>query len=396
MGDTRGVRVLVTGGDHTPALAAVRALRAGGYEPWVVATSPRAYAARSRAAAGTVALPYSGAEPRAFSDRLDAEVGRLGVRVVIPGTDQDLIAIAGSRDSRLRAAAGVPSLNVVLRIIDKRAVYRVAEELGLRVPPTEVIDGERLPDDAEFPLIVKPARSARMVEGGTLVRTDAQIVRSRDELTRLLDGPGTGQWLSQRHLDGQLGAICGVAHDGHVVSALHQRARRVWPPGVGVSAFAETVPADPSLEADLARLIEALRWSGMFQAQFIHTGHGPYLIDLNPRVYGSLALATASGVNLPAIWCAIVIDSPVEPVSYRVDVRYRSEELDLRALLHLALHGRPILAAAGMLPHRHTTHSVVTLADPAPALTTLGKLSTHFRSTRLARRRDRSPAAFPS
>ncbi len=385
-GDTRGTRVLVTGGDHTPSLAAVRALRAGGYEPWVVATSPRAYAARSRAAAGTVALPYSGAEPGAFSDRLGIEVERLGVRVVIPGTDQDLIAIADSRDSRLRAAAGVPSLNVVLQVIDKRAVYRAAEELDLRVPPTELIDGDRLPDDAEFPLIIKPVRSARTVKGGTLIRTDAQIVRSRDQLARLLDGPGSGQWLCQTQLDGQLGAICGVAQEGHVVTASHQRSLRVWPPGAGVSAFAQTVPPDPALEADVARLIEALAWSGMFQAQFIHTDHGPYLIDLNPRVYGSLALATAAGVNLPAIWSGVVIGSPVEPVSYRVGVRYRSEELDVRALLHLARHGRPIVAAAGMLPRRHTTHSVVTLADPAPGLISLGKLARHVRSTYLGSR----------
>ena len=151
-----GMRVLVTGGDHTGSLAAVRALRAAGHEPWVGAVSGGGYAARSRAAAGVVALPYSGSEPAAFCDWVGDAVERLGVRVVIPGTEQDLIAIASSSDSTLRSSTGVPRLDVVRRITDKTAVYHLAEKLGLQVPDTKVIRRDRLGElsSAEFPLIV--------------------------------------------------------------------------------------------------------------------------------------------------------------------------------------------------------------------------------------------------
>lgn len=162
------------------------------------------------------------------------------------------------------------------------------------------------------------------------------------------------------------------------MTAVHQVSLRVWPPGAGVSAFAKTVPADSALEGDVARLVNALRWSGIFQAQFIHDDHGRHLIDVNPRVYGSLALATAAGVNLPAIWAALLTGSRVEPATYHVGVHYRSEELDVRALLHLATRGRPLAAWKGALPHRHTTHSVLTLADPAPGLTSVGHLGRHI------------------
>src|SRR5947209_4335504 len=134
-----GTRVLVTGAEHTGSLAAVRALRAAGYEPWVGASSPGAYAARSRAAAGVLGLPYSGSDPVAFQDDLGAAVARLGVSVVIPGTEEDLIAIASSADSGLRLAAGVPELDVVERITDKTVVYRLASKMGLRVPDTKLI-----------------------------------------------------------------------------------------------------------------------------------------------------------------------------------------------------------------------------------------------------------------
>ena len=375
------MRVLVTGGDHTGPLAAVRALRAAGYEPWVGALSQRAYAARSRAAAGMIALPYSGSESEAFCDRLSAAIECLGITVVIPGTEQDLIAIASSADSGLRSAAGVPELDVVLRIIDKTAVYRQAAELGLQVPDTKIIDRDRLPEVSgkQFPLIIKPIRSARAQAGGELVRIDARRVASSNDLRRLIDEMEDGPWLVQSQLGGRLGAVCGVAQGGQVLTAVHQVSLRVWPPGAGVSAFAETVPADAALEDDVARLVEALQWSGIFQAQFIHDDRGPHLIDVNPRVYGSLALSTAAGVNLPAIWAALVTGSQVEPATYRVGVRYRSEELDVRALFHLAMRGRPLAAWKGALPHRHTTHSVLTMADPAPGLTSVARFAHHIR-----------------
>jgi predicted ATP-grasp superfamily ATP-dependent carboligase len=326
-----------------------------------------------------VTVPDSGGNPGAFLNRLRDEVDRLQVRVVIPGTEQDLIAIASSAEPLIAATAGMPPIDVVLQITDKTVVYRVAEELGFQIPHTQVLDGEHLPDDVEFPLIVKPARSARAAEGGALTRTDAQLITSRSHLRQLVDGLGSGPWLAQSRVNGQLGAIGGVAHNGRLVTAVHQLSRRVWPPGAGVSAFAETVPVDRTLEAKVACLIDRLSWSGIFQAQFIHGDSGPHLIDVNPRLYGSLALATAAGVNLPAIWTALVTGSAVEAPVYQVGVRYRSEELDVRALAHVALHGRPLAAVAGLLPHRHTTHSVITLADPAPGLTSLGKLVRYVR-----------------
>jgi predicted ATP-grasp superfamily ATP-dependent carboligase len=203
---------------------------------------------------------------------------------------------------------------------------------------------------------------------------DVQSVVRREQLSRLEDTLPGERWLIQECVRGRLGAICGVAWKGAIVSAVHQIAHRIWPVDVGVSAYAETVAPDHALEQGVARLVSELGWSGIFQAQFIHADDGPFLIDFNPRIYGSLALATAAGANLPAIWVALVTGAPFEPRSYRLGVRYRSDELDARALLHLLLSGRPATASRGLIPRRHTVHSVLSVHDPAPALTTLAKI----------------------
>src|SRR2546421_7592368 len=50
-------RVLLVGDEYYASLAAVRALRRGGYEPWLAVSKRRTYAERSRATAGTVIVP---------------------------------------------------------------------------------------------------------------------------------------------------------------------------------------------------------------------------------------------------------------------------------------------------------------------------------------------------
>lgn len=79
---------------------------------------------------------------------------------------------------------------------------------------------------------------------------------------------------------------------------------------------------------------------GLAQLQFIDGARGPELIDINPRFYGTLPLACAAGVNLPAAWHAVTLDEPVPPaVSYRVGVTYRWLEADISAALQ-GVHGR--------------------------------------------------------
>jgi hypothetical protein len=157
---------------------------------------------------------------------------------------------------------------------------------------------------------------------------------------------------------GRLLAVSGVAWQGELVCAVHQRALRIWPPDCGISAYAETVPRDDAREAAVAALLAGIGWSGVFQAQFLEADGSAYLIDLNPRVYGSLALAIAAGANLPAVWADLLLGRPP-------------------ALLRLGPGGLP-----GLLPRRRTVHAVWSRRDPAPLLATVRKLIPRARSAR--------------
>lgn len=367
--------MLVTGGEHIGALAAVRALGSAGYEPWVAASDSNAYAARSRAASGLILVPNSGHDPEGFIENVRSAGEAHRFTAMLVGTERDLIAVARLRQRLGSLAIGTPELGTVLGITSKSTVNRLASEAGLNVPPTMEVDRDELRtgDRLRGPLVVKPLRSELDANGTGLVHLRAHRVDTYGELRRLAPTLTGDRWLIQPCINGTLGAICGVAWHGAIVCAVHQVAKRIWPTDIGMSAYAHTVPPDHELEAGVARLVSVLGWSGIFQAQFIHTEEGSYLIDLNPRIYGSLALATAAGLNLPAILVELLAGRTVEVAPYRVGVRYRAEQ-DVRALFHLLRTGRPAAASRGLIPRRFTAHPVVSLKDPLPVLTGIAKL----------------------
>jgi predicted ATP-grasp superfamily ATP-dependent carboligase len=77
------------------------------------------------------------------------------------------------------------------------------------------------------------------------------------------------------------------------------------------------------------------------QVDLVHVASGYQVLDVNPRYYVSLPLATRCGVNLPAAWHDVVRGQVSGgPSEYRLGMRYRWLEADLTVLRH---RWRPLL-----------------------------------------------------
>lgn len=344
-----------------------------GYEPWLVLSQSAAYAARSRAAAGVIRVVSPDVDPDAFVAQLATVAARLEAAVVLPLAEGPLRALAGHHRAFEPAALGVPSPAHVDRATDKRLFVELCAEAGLETPPTAEVTAASLADlELTTPLVLKPLRTVTWSDGSLRTR-QAAYVGSLDELRRELEAQPDEPFLVQPYLEGTLAAICGVAWEGSLVCGCHQRAQRVWPPRTGSSSFAQTVPRDIRLESAVTRLLELVGWSGVYGVQFIRVGGRAYAIDLNPRMYGSAALAIAAGHNLPAIWASLLLGREAKVGDYRVGVHYRYEEDDARALLERFRAGERREALAGLLPRRDTVHAIFSLRDPLPTLEIVSK-----------------------
>ena len=331
--------VLVTDGDtgqSRSAVAAVQALATGGYRPYVATCARWSLAAAARGCAGRVAVPPVGDGGYAAAVRAEVESG--GHVCVLPASDAALLAL------------GEPGTG----LIDKEELARRARAAGLAVPAQRAFASAQAlraaADELDYPVAVKPALHT------AASRLNATRVEGPEGLGRLASAEGPV--LVQPWLDAPMRAVAGLVWDGRLVAAVHQRYLRTWPVDAGTASAAVTVAPDRLLEERLVALLGG--YDGIFQAQFV----GDHLIDLNPRVYGSLPLAVAAGANLPALLCDLRAGRSPGPVRVRTGAHYRWPEGDLR---HAIARRSP-----GVLrPRRATAHSVTSWRDPGPTLARL-------------------------
>ncbi len=357
------------------SLAAVRALRAAGYVPWVAADEPGIFAARSRASAGTVLIPDPRSNSEGFMREVTTAAAQLSVAAVLPSAEPYLLSLAGREADFAGVALGSPSLDRVERAIDKALLPELAASAGLQTPSTKVVCGDTdTVDTFGFPAIMKPLRSTNRNWDGTVSNYGAVYCSSAEQAKEVLRALPGREGLLQPYISGQLISIAGVSWEGELICALHQASTRIWPVPCGVSSYAETIPRNAELEQGVSRLLQAIDWSGLFQAQFIRGLRDEhYLIDLNPRIYGSLALAVAAGLNLPAIWVDLLLGRRPEAGGYRVGARFRHDQADMRALARMMVDGERRRALQGAVPRRGTTHAVFSLRDPMPLLTSVAR-----------------------
>ena len=156
--------------------------------------------------------------------------------------------------------------------------------------------------------------------------------------------------------------------DGHAIARAQQVAEQTYPRGAGVDARSRTVPIDEELAAKTMALLTDLGWFGLAHLEFlVPEGGQPRLIDFNGRIYGSLALAMAAGVNFPALWAQLAMGHPVErPLDAAPDIRYQWFAGDLRGALTERSRGSEALEA--FRSARGSVHSVGSVRDPRPAL----------------------------
>ena len=355
----------------------MRALRAANYAPYLAVDKPGTYASRSRATAGTVRVPNPDFDSEGFVRTLAATAKRLGVAAVLPSSDSHFLALAGREADFAGVALGTPSRETVDQATDKALLAELAEAAGLRTPPTKFVrGGSEAANGFGYPAIVKPLRSRVQNQDGTIATYSAHYVPN-GQIQQALDFLGGGEALVQPYIPGVLIGVAGVSWEGELVCALHQASVRIWPVPVGGSAYAETIAPNAELEQGIGRLLRRIGWSGLFHVQFIRGSCGEhFLIDLNPRIYGSLALASGAGLNLPQIWADLLLGRQPDIGSYRVGVGFRQEEKDARALARLLLtKGGRRCALRGLWPRRGTSHAIFSLRDPVPLLTSLAKLT---------------------
>jgi predicted ATP-grasp superfamily ATP-dependent carboligase len=340
-------------------LVAVRALAADGFQVGTGAPVP-SFASLSRHAGRHHTIRECGQDEEGFVADVARAVREGGYDIVFCSYETGLLALSRRREEIAPAVWPYPPYEVVRRTFDKLDLFHAVRGAGLRAPDTEPATEEAL-SGWSGPVIVK-ARNHVPHRFPTALYANAGEARELVAQT-LAEG---GEPLLQRPLEGRMGAVVIVAdRDGRLFCELHQQALHTWPPDAGDTVLGEIVAPDRELSSGIAALVRELGWFGLAQVELFHEPDGTTAItDFNGRFYGSMALAVAAGVNVPALWARIALGEHPSPPAARRGPRFQWLNRDLAE--GASRGAGPALAALAAAPF--AAHSMWDLRDPMPAI----------------------------
>ncbi len=257
---------------------------------------------------------------------------------------------------------------------DKRRMAALARRIGVPVPttyfPDSVEEAEGLAGRVRYPAVIK-IPSGEGGKGMAQVRNREEAVSAyRDTVARYRPGPG-GLPFIQEYVPGTDYLAAGLFHHGEPRAGIVARSIRNLPPGGGLMVVRVSV-VQQQMAGYLEALAAEMKWHGVIMADFRldERDDTPRLLDVNPRLWGSLYQAVASGVEFPYLLYRMALDGDISPVpAYEAGVRTRCLWNDTKALpAYLRQPGSRLRTMREFLDFRATKYDDISIRDPLPVI----------------------------
>jgi predicted ATP-grasp superfamily ATP-dependent carboligase len=204
----------------------------------------------------------------------------------------------------------------LISLHDKRSLKNIADRLGVSMPKTVELEDAMAsgwPSDFHFPAVLKPKQGGG---GWSVIEVPDQFaLRTLVQQGDLLPG----RYLVQEKIEGPVAGVAMLYRDGVLVAADSYWTVQTYPHPYGQPTV--RVSRDfPAATAALKTILDDLRWTGPCQADFLHdeARNKSFLIDVNPRFWGSVGQSIARGIDFPYYYykCAMGehdFSAPIDP-----------------------------------------------------------------------------------
>ena len=212
-------------------------------------------------------------------------IDEITTRIVIENLDQILHIIPNFRTM-------LPSLESFDICGNKLQFAKYCHRNSFQIPVTVFLNEDLVVDDLIYPLIAKPVVGSGSV-GIPYIDNPGQFP---DEILGLAD-----EWLVQSRL-AETREVYGaffLMENGACVSYYGHKRLRTFPSSGGVSTFSVT-SSDEQLKVKGVDILSSLNWNGLAMVEFIFDDKADdfKIIEINPRIWGSILLSQFSGNNL--------------------------------------------------------------------------------------------------
>jgi predicted ATP-grasp superfamily ATP-dependent carboligase len=351
-------------------LCAARSLAGRGVAVTVGSDAFSGLAYHSRAVSRTLQYPHPKGGAREFVAALRDQLERCPQDAVIPTSGYTTYALseyAAGLEGVARTA--VPEPASIAESQDKYRLWEICRELGIEVPNTLAASSApglaAAMEKIGYPCVVKMRRGSG-ASGLRIFRAPVRQVAWLDDRRAPDLVYDYGQFVVQEQVPGVVHDVCALFCHGELRAALTQRRSRTYPAAAGIGVDCITTD-EPHLVERAAALMKRLRWHGPAQIEFItdESSGRVWLIEVNGRFWGGLALSVWAGVDFPWLTYRMAVDGDVPRQSgYRIGARYRWPFF--LGLLHVKQSARRLAALKDMFGPSPDTGGDWRWSDPLP------------------------------
>jgi predicted ATP-grasp superfamily ATP-dependent carboligase len=313
-------KVFVTDASYKHTLGIVRSLGRRGLEVYCGASdvSP-ALSSFSRYTIGSLIYPDPKKHPDLFKDFIHKTVNKLGIDIVIPVGYNATVALSQAKNE-LKVKIPVSDFASISIAASKERTVTFAEMHRIPVPKTIIpaSPSDSRIADFEFPVVVKGVYESGFVKYAYDQQTLKQYID-------YIYGQQGVYPLIQEYIPGDngFGFFALFNHGSPRAIFMHKRIR-MYPITGGQSTCAESI-FEPRLLKYGETLLKALNWHGVAMVEFkkdVRDGEFK-LMEINPKFWGSLDLAIASGMDFPQLLYTMASDGDVKTMNhYLTGVRF--------------------------------------------------------------------------
>jgi predicted ATP-grasp superfamily ATP-dependent carboligase len=297
-------RILVTDSERGSATAVIRALSRAGYEVFAGSTNKYSAGGLSKHTKQSIVYPRPASDPQSFAEAILNAVSAHHIDLVIPVTDETILPLDHIRASFPPHCRIAISESDSLRLAtDKLLTVELANKLGIPTPPgrhvTTLSEAIITAESIGYPVVIKPVSSKEHAQN-KITSFRVEYANNENELrhhSATISSPHGV--IIQRRVEG---VGCGVeilADRGKIQAAFqHERLREVPLTG-GTSSMRISRKINPELYQYTERLIKSMNWTGLAMVEFKVGPDGPWLMEINGRIWGSLPLAIEAGMDFP-------------------------------------------------------------------------------------------------
>lgn len=383
--------VLVTDADRGSALAIIRSLDRLEWRVIAGSADPLSPGFYSRHAAERARYPSPLTDGNRFVACVLDLVREKGVDLIIPVTEEVILHLVRERErfrSLCQIAAAEPPILDITR--DKAQTVELARRVDVPIPRTVLVETEEeavsCARQLRWPVVLKPTLSRSFdARTGKIDKLSVSYANDLNTLRKKMRAyEERSPVLLQEYYRGVGHGVELLAWKGQPLAVFQHRRICEIPVQGGASALRQSVDLDPQLYEYAQRLTEGLEWTGLLMIEFKVSEQGAKLMEINGRVWGSLPLATASGMDFPGRLAALY-EQPTEKrpgnlhTDYTLDVHAADIEMLLLWLLQV-LFGkrsydflpfparRELLPVLGRLLTLRLRYDVLSLRDPGPGV----------------------------